>query len=311
MRALQRVLVDQDLADRRARARSLLTRSSARRTSYPGVVHDPGHGDDLVAADDERPGLALRPRHLRVDEHVLDLLAAAGEPVARRASRALEARDARTRSSSRPSDRAVERDRAPARARRWSYSRTATTPPPRSTRFEPSGEASSSSSARSTARGSAAGSLERARGGSARRPGGAAAAAAGSRRGSGRASCRGSTSRRGTRAPRRGSTPRSPRARRVSSGRTTPSSRRAWIPRGRAARDEAVEDRLDLVGGGVPGRAQAVRRERVAQVAQLGLGAAGAGASTTSAPSRSRQKRASASDSSPRSPWFTCSAETR
>jgi hypothetical protein len=33
--------------------------------------------------------------------------------------------------------------------------------------------------------------------------------------------------------------------------------------------DEAVDDRLDLVGRGVAGRAQAVGRERVADVAQL------------------------------------------
>ena len=46
------------------------------------VLDDPGHGDDLVAAHDERPLLALRARDLRVDEHVLDLLLLPAEPVA-------------------------------------------------------------------------------------------------------------------------------------------------------------------------------------------------------------------------------------
>ena len=38
---------------------------------------------DLVSSDDERPGLALRAGHLRVHEHILDLLPPAREPVAR------------------------------------------------------------------------------------------------------------------------------------------------------------------------------------------------------------------------------------
>src|SRR5439155_348441 len=38
-----------------------------------------------------------------------------------------------------------------------------------------------------------------------------------------------------------------------------------------AARDEAVEDRLDLVGGGVTGRTQALTCDGIALVAQLGL----------------------------------------
>ena len=41
---------------------------------------------------------------------------------------------------------------------------------------------------------------------------------------------------------------------------------------GRAARDDSVEDGLDLVGGGVARRAQPVGRERVADLAQLVLG---------------------------------------
>ena len=121
-----------------------------------------------------------------------------------------------------------------------------------------------------------------------------------------------STSRRGTRARARGRTPRSPRARRQSSGRTTPSSRRALIPFVVAARDEPVEDRLDLVARGVAGRAKAA-----AAPARSGARAARP-RSSPAPPARddlgaelSAQKRASASDSAPRRPWSTCSAETR
>src|SRR5712691_7080058 len=45
-------------------------------------VDDSGHCDDLVAAHDERPRFAFRAWNLGVDEHVLDLLAPSGEPVA-------------------------------------------------------------------------------------------------------------------------------------------------------------------------------------------------------------------------------------
>ena len=79
-------------------------------------------------------------------------------------------------------------------------------------------------------------------------------------------------------------------------------------PAGLAARHQTVDDGLDLVGGRVAGGAQPVGRERVAELAQLGL-RRGGGASTTSAP-RMAQNLASSSDSAPRSPWFTCSAET-
>ena len=57
-----------------------------------------------------------------------------------------------------------------------------------------------------------------------------------------------------------------------------------------AARDEAEEDRLDLVGERVAGRAQQLGLLGVAQVAQLGLGRAGrahdAGAEALGAPAR-------------------------
>src|SRR5439155_14752715 len=46
-------------------------------------LDDPGNGDDLVAADDEGPAFTVRAGDLRVDEHVLDLLRAAGESIAR------------------------------------------------------------------------------------------------------------------------------------------------------------------------------------------------------------------------------------
>src|SRR6266568_3968462 len=42
-------------------------------------------------------------------------------------------------------------------------------------------------------------------------------------------------------------------------------------PARRSARDQPVEDGLDLVGGGVAGRAQPVGRERVADLAELVL----------------------------------------
>src|SRR3954451_12606365 len=42
---------------------------------------DPRHGYDLIAAHDERPRLAGRTGDLCVDEHVLDLLRPSGEPV--------------------------------------------------------------------------------------------------------------------------------------------------------------------------------------------------------------------------------------
>src|SRR5512141_2079592 len=46
------------------------------------MLDDPGHRDHLVTPHDERPGFPFRWGDLRVDEHVLDLLLAPGEPVA-------------------------------------------------------------------------------------------------------------------------------------------------------------------------------------------------------------------------------------
>src|SRR5215203_5870283 len=45
-------------------------------------LDDSGHRHHLVPADDERPRLALGSRNLRVDEHVLDLLAATRQVIA-------------------------------------------------------------------------------------------------------------------------------------------------------------------------------------------------------------------------------------
>jgi hypothetical protein len=63
-------------------------------------------------------------------------------------------------------------------------------------------------------------------------------------------------------------------------------------PGRRPARDEAVEDRLDLVRGGVAGRTELVTTcHLVSRLAELPLGEAAPSASTTSAPSTSTQKR--------------------
>src|SRR3954451_20453485 len=45
-------------------------------------LDDAGHRDDLVTAHHERPAFAVGARDLCVDEHVLDLPRATGEPVA-------------------------------------------------------------------------------------------------------------------------------------------------------------------------------------------------------------------------------------
>src|SRR3954470_13320080 len=45
-------------------------------------LDDPRHRDDLVTAHHERPAFAVGARDLCVDEHVLDLPRATGEPVA-------------------------------------------------------------------------------------------------------------------------------------------------------------------------------------------------------------------------------------
>src|SRR5579862_10027105 len=49
---------------------------------HPLPLDDAGHRDHVVAAHDQRPALAVRARHLRVDEHVLHLPATPFESVA-------------------------------------------------------------------------------------------------------------------------------------------------------------------------------------------------------------------------------------
>ena len=62
----------------------------------------------------------------------------------------------------------------------------------------------------------------------------------------------------------------------------------------------------------MPGRAEPVARDGVALLAELGLAQARAvELDDRRRRATSRQKRASVSDSSPRSLWFTCTAETR
>src|SRR6266496_6084394 len=77
-----------------------------------GMLDDTGNGDDLVSTHDERPRLALRPGDLGVDEHVLDLLSPAGEPVARPPASYLKACELRLDPPLAPANRALERDRA-------------------------------------------------------------------------------------------------------------------------------------------------------------------------------------------------------
>ena len=172
-----------------------------------------------------------------------------------------------------------------------SCSRTAWTPPPRSTRREPAGASSSSASAG----GSVAPRLEAAQDVLARgrvdpleqrqdlvadQP----AHGAGVRRVDA-----------GRRRPRSRQKASVSSRQSGSSGRTTPSSRRALIPLRVPARHEPVEDRLDLVARGVAGRAQRARALRVAERrAAPPRSRPAPSARTTSAPSSSAQKRASA-----------------
>src|ERR1051326_6567788 len=77
----------------------------------PFRVDDSGHRDHLVAAHDERPRLALRAGGLRVDEHVLDLLAPPGEAVASAPGPYLKASQLRFDAPSAPADLPLERER--------------------------------------------------------------------------------------------------------------------------------------------------------------------------------------------------------
>src|SRR5689334_24702843 len=72
---------------------------------------DPGNSYDFVASHHEGPRLAVRPGDLRVDEHVLDLLPPAGEPVARPPATYLKACELRFNRPLAPTDVSLERDR--------------------------------------------------------------------------------------------------------------------------------------------------------------------------------------------------------
>src|SRR6476620_9609265 len=75
------------------------------------IFHDSGDADNLAARDDERPGRALAPWHLRVDEDVLHLLAAAAEAIAGAPGTNLEAGSVRRDRPGAEADGAVlERD---------------------------------------------------------------------------------------------------------------------------------------------------------------------------------------------------------
>src|SRR5919198_861899 len=77
---------------------------------YLGVVDDAGHRDDLVPSHHEGPRLAFRPGDLGVDEHVLNLLPPAGEPVARPPGSYLKACELGFNRPLAPPDGSLERD---------------------------------------------------------------------------------------------------------------------------------------------------------------------------------------------------------
>src|SRR5689334_2901087 len=79
---------------------------------YVRVIEDTGDRDNLVAAHDERPRLALRSGDLGVDEHVLDLLLPACEPVAGPPASYLKASELGLDPPLAPANSAVERNRA-------------------------------------------------------------------------------------------------------------------------------------------------------------------------------------------------------
>ena len=98
-------------------ATALLARSVEPTRLFPlgldaGVVDDSGDGDHVVSTHDERPVLTLRPGDLGVDEHVLDLLRSAGEPVAGPPASYLKPCEIRADAPRPPMHLAVEIERA-------------------------------------------------------------------------------------------------------------------------------------------------------------------------------------------------------
>src|SRR5581483_3985930 len=77
---------------------------------HPLRLDDPGHRDHLVASHHEGPAFAIRAGDLRVDEHVLDLPPAAGEPVAGPPSPYFKPRQLGLDAPAAPLDRAGEVD---------------------------------------------------------------------------------------------------------------------------------------------------------------------------------------------------------
>src|SRR5512146_784201 len=76
--------------------------------AHPLHVDDSGYRHDLVTPYDERPAVAVGAGDLGVDEHVLHLLRAACEPVARPPASYLKARQSRFDPPAAPDDRTVE-----------------------------------------------------------------------------------------------------------------------------------------------------------------------------------------------------------
>src|SRR5215831_6693715 len=76
------------------------------------MVDDSRHRDNFISAHHEGPRLAVRPGDLGVDEHVLDLLPPAGEPVARPPASYLKACELGFDLPLAPADWSLERNRA-------------------------------------------------------------------------------------------------------------------------------------------------------------------------------------------------------
>src|SRR5262249_60830987 len=82
------------------------------RRGSSGRIDDPGPAHAPASAHDGRPRFALGSRDLGVDEHVLNLLSAAGEPVARPPASYLKAWQRGFNPPGAPANGPVERDRA-------------------------------------------------------------------------------------------------------------------------------------------------------------------------------------------------------
>ena len=308
----KRALVDEDFLDCRVQLTRLSSSGPSVTTtasSYPGADATPG--TSTTSSPLTTSGQASRSdRGILARTKRSCTLRPAGQPVAGSPAADDEPGRARLEQPSSPPDGPVSRvgERS---SQTVEYSRIAVRPPPRSTRFEPSRDG--------------AARLAPARPASGRAPGPrglqevsigcrvqAAEQAAGSRSGSGRASCPGSTIRRPELEPLVAA---------VGLGLLTPDTEQrpddAVVAahadaRRAAARGQPVDDRLDLVGGGVarrPQRAPAGARSATPE-ARLRRGPHRDGRPLLRR-SRSAQKRASASDSAPRSAWFTWMAETR